>query len=111
LHRTVAELQTSISSREFTEWIAFYNLDPFGAEREDLRAALVAATIANTTRGDAQDPYTTEQFMPKLGERALLPAGDTESDMPEPITPEQGVATLEMLNAMFGGQDLRKRER
>lgn len=68
----------------------------------------MAATIANTTRGDAQDPYTMEQFMPRLGERALLPAEGVELDVMKPITPEQGAATLEMLNAMFGGQDLRE---
>jgi len=96
-----------MSSREFNEWIAFYNLDPFGMERDDLRSAIIAATVANVNRSSEQEPLSPEEFMPRLGERALI-TEDVAGVLPA-VSPEQGVATLEMLNAMFGGRDLRKR--
>ncbi len=44
---TVAELLSRISSRELTEWEAYYGLEPFGQERGDLQAGIVAAVIEN----------------------------------------------------------------
>jgi hypothetical protein len=51
----VAACQRSVSSREFSEWLAYYRLEPFGAERweppvepdqVDLRARVDAAMAA-----------------------------------------------------------------
>lgn len=36
-----------MSSRELTEWMLYYGMEPFGPAREDYRAALVSSTIAN----------------------------------------------------------------
>lgn len=44
---TVKELLDRIDSSELTEWIAFYDLEPFGDERADIRSAIVASTTAN----------------------------------------------------------------
>ena len=88
--------------------MAFYNLDPFGAEREDMRAALVTAAVANANRDADTDPYSIEDFMLRLGERALIAHAEPEAETLPTVTAEQGVATLEMLNAMFQGRDLRK---
>ena len=44
---TVRELENRISSRELAEWMAYYSIEPFGEQREDYRAGLVAATVAN----------------------------------------------------------------
>jgi Protein of unknown function (DUF4035) len=67
---TVAEAQGRISSREFTEWMAYYTLEPFGEARADLRAGEVAATIANVHRDPAKSrPFTAPDFMPYLSER------------------------------------------
>lgn len=84
-----------MSSAEFTEWMAFYQLEPFGEERADLRSAIVATTVANAHRGKHQRPYRVEEFMPRF-ERY-------------PKSPEEMLAYVEMLNAAFGGKDLRKR--
>lgn len=35
-----------IDSAELTEWMAFYRLEPFGGQRGDFQAALVAQTVA-----------------------------------------------------------------
>lgn len=53
-----------IDSTEFTEWMAYDNIDPFGDQRADLRAGIVAATVANFSMSPAQPPLTAADFMP-----------------------------------------------
>ena len=70
--------------------MAFYQIEPFGEERADLRAAVVAAVIANANRDPKQHPqaFTVEDFMPKF---------DAE---PRPAqTPEEQIAILKMIGA------------
>ncbi len=78
--------------------MAYAELEPFGEERADLRAGIVASTVANTARDPKtqRDPFTPQEFMPKF---------ETE-DRPTQ-TPEEMLSLVEMLNAAFGGQDLR----
>ena len=64
---TVSELLRRVSSRELTEWRAYYGLEPFGEERADLRAGIVASTMANVFRKSGTQPYKTQDFMPKFG--------------------------------------------
>ena len=47
---TVAELLSRTTSRELSEWMVYYELEPFGEERADLRAGIVASTVANVNR-------------------------------------------------------------
>lgn len=60
---TVRELLARIDSLELAEWMAFYGLSPFGDERQDLQAGIVACTIANanSSKGKAFQPI---DFMP-----------------------------------------------
>ena len=53
----------------FLEWIEYYKLEPFGEERADLRAGIVASTIANVNRGKGQRAYKPSEFMPKFGDK------------------------------------------
>lgn len=46
LGRTIRQLERELSSAEFSEWQAYYNLDPFDDQREDLRFAMLASMIA-----------------------------------------------------------------
>jgi hypothetical protein len=48
--RTVEELLAALTSSELTEWIAYYNVDPFGSEREDYRMGSICATVLNSQR-------------------------------------------------------------
>lgn len=66
--RTVGELETSMSSSEYSHWLAFYQLYPFGPERDNLHAAIIAATVANVHRGKQQTPFTPDSFMLKTGD-------------------------------------------
>ncbi|MEW6223199.1 MAG: DUF4035 domain-containing protein [Chloroflexota bacterium] len=60
----IGELQLRVSSREFAEYWAYDQLEPFGPERDDLRAGVVASTIANVNRDPKRQrtPFTPDQF-------------------------------------------------
>jgi hypothetical protein len=47
--------------------MAYYQLEPFGVERDDLRSGIIAATIANSNRDPKKQkkPFTPEDFMLK----------------------------------------------
>lgn len=45
---TVAELVNRLTWQEFVHWVAYYKRDPWGEERNDLRAALNTAALSNT---------------------------------------------------------------
>jgi len=60
----VRELLLRLGSDELTEWMAFYQLEPFGDFRGDMRAAIVASTFANANRSRESKPFTLEDFMP-----------------------------------------------
>jgi len=57
-----------MSSREFAEWWAYYQLDPFGPERADLRNAALMALIAEMFRDPKKrgKPFEPEDFMPSF---------------------------------------------
>lgn len=59
--------QAEISAAEFAEWQAFYAIEPFGEERADLRAAIIAATVANSMRVKGR-VLTPADFMPDFGD-------------------------------------------
>ncbi len=65
---TVGELLARISSRELSEWMAYAQLEPWGEARADLRAGIVASTVANTARDPKKrkKPFAPEDFMPKF---------------------------------------------
>mgnify|MGYP000940748974 FL=1 len=71
-----------MSSRELSEWMAYYNIEPFGEERADLRSGIVASTIANVNRDPKKgQPFKPTDFMP-LSEMA------EEDEEPEAQEPE-----------------------
>ena len=65
---TVRQLLDRIDSKELAEWIAYNNIEPFGPERADLRAAMVCTTAANCARtSKKQKAFKISDFMPKFG--------------------------------------------
>lgn len=61
---TVNEAKHRITVPEFQRWVEFYAIEPWGEERADLRAGIVAAVIANCHRGKNTTPYSARDFMP-----------------------------------------------
>lgn len=70
-----------VDSAEFAEWMAYCVWEPFGPEREDQRAGMVAALIANVNRDPKQrpTPYDVEDFFPRYGEPEI------EETEPKPL--------------------------
>lgn len=97
---TVGELLGRIGSRELTEWMAYYALEPFGAERGDLQAGIVAATVANVNRDKKKqrEPFTPQDFMPDWEKSARKREGRSMEEL---------LAKVQELNAAFGGRDER----
>lgn len=79
---TVGEMLTRMSSRELSEWMAYATLEPFGEERADLRAGIIASTIANANRDPKHKPkpFAPSDFMPRFF--------DPPEAEPEPLAPE-----------------------
>lgn len=69
-----------MSAREFSEWMAYDRLEPFGEVRADLRAGIIASTIAavNTPKGRRR-PRPSD-FMPEFDKRR-----PTESELGQKI--------------------------
>lgn len=91
--RTLAELRRSMSVHEFNLWVELYRVDPWGEWRDDLRAGIVASTVANvmTTGGK----FKPSDFVPDFDPRA--------AEEPAEKTPEQLKDVLLKVTAMMGG--------
>ena len=55
-----------MSSAEFAEWIAFYQLEPFGPWRDDIRIGILGAGLAPLLGDFKGKPPTPEMFMPRF---------------------------------------------
>ena len=90
----VGEMLARMTSRELTEWMAFYQLEPFGPERGDLQAGIVASVVANANRDSKKQkkPFTPQDFMPEFEGPVLEKEGKT---------PEQLRQKWEMVVAAF----------
>jgi hypothetical protein len=59
-------LLSQLDSKQISEWMAFYQVEPFGEERADLRSAIIACVTANAWRGKNQKPFEVSDFLPKF---------------------------------------------
>ena len=89
-----------MSSSEFAEWQIRCAREPFGEERADLRAALIAATFANAHRPKGRRPFKLEDFLLRFQDPTAEPAAQT---------PDEMLRFVEELNRALGGKDLRKK--
>lgn len=88
---TVAELLRRLSSAELSEWMRYWNVEPWGEERADMRAAIVACTVARSQGAKAK----TEDFMPRYE------AGERKAK----LTPRQiAEREIALMKARFGGK-------
>lgn len=98
LGMTVEELGQRMSSRELSEWMAFFSLEPWGCEVEDWRFAMLASVIANVNR----DPKKHRKpFEP----RDFLPQRDKVAVQQEEQTWEEQAKILEMWARMLETKD------
>jgi Protein of unknown function (DUF4035) len=86
---SVRRAQLEIDSGEFSEWMAYAALEPFGPIREDERAGVVASVTANVNRDSKtkRDPFVSTDFFPRHpidedeNEEALKDAEPVEVDL------------------------------
>jgi hypothetical protein len=88
------------------EWLAYSELDPIGNERQDLHAAMVVSAIANVNRDPKKQkrPYSPNDFMPNFG--GPLPTSPATQGRGRQ-TPGQMLEIVKMLNAAFGGSEVK----
>ena len=53
----------------FFEWMDYYDLEPFGEERADLRCGIIAHVIASVNAPKGKK-YKVSDFMPKFDKRS-----------------------------------------
>lgn len=85
-----------MSSREFTEWRAYYGMEPFGEEMANWRAGMLASVVVNLLSDKKTKAKQPMDFMP-------------QTERPAAATPEELLRKIEMLNASFGGDDMRQK--
>ena len=76
-------------SREITEWMAFYSVEPFGQDMQYIGHAITAATIANTNRSKGQKAMKPDEFMPKFKQHEQ--------------TVDEQIQIAQMITAAFAG--------
>lgn len=57
------DLQRRVSSKHFTELLAYEEIQPHGERRSDLRAGIIASTIANASRSKHSQPFAPKDFI------------------------------------------------
>lgn len=65
----VPMLKKVMSSADIAEAMAFERIEPFGEYRDDMRAALIASTIANCHRSPKGKSFTLSDFMLDFSEQ------------------------------------------
>ncbi len=68
---SVRELLARVSSIELTELIASELIEPRGERRADMRAAVIASAVANSTRSSESKPISPDSFMLSFDEREM----------------------------------------
>jgi hypothetical protein len=61
---TLRELDRAMDGNELQECMAYYELEPWGEERMDLRFAMLTAFLYNSLRSRSQPELTAADFMP-----------------------------------------------
>ncbi len=89
---SVREAQQRIDAREFAEWRAYYQLEPWGEDRGDLRTAILAWLLAPTLLRGTRT-WRVKDFLAKdfLG---LLEQEEAAPKVPPPVSAERIRAVL-----------------
>lgn len=101
----MAELGASMSSAEFSHWLAMDELEPCGPLADDFRAGTIAATFYNMNRSSKAEAASAADFMPALA-RALngyaVESADEDDDEELDIAPEDRALFLDALFGLAG---------
>lgn len=103
---SVSRAQREIGSREFTEWMAFYSVEPFGPERLDLAAGIIAASYYETKRDPKKrsKPFTFKDFIPRY---AWEDEAESAPEVPQEVLTEKIMG----LFRSFGGKAVKREKK
>jgi len=62
---SVAEAQSKISAREFSEWLVYAQIEPFGYERMEIALAIAASGLANCWGAKTKPKDFMPDYQPK----------------------------------------------
>lgn len=62
---TVSDIDRRMPSSELTEWMAFYELEPFGPRRDNIHTGQIASLLYNANRRKNTPALTVSDFMLK----------------------------------------------
>jgi hypothetical protein len=85
--------------------MAFYRLEPFGERRAEMRAGVIAATVANVQRGRNTPVWRAADFFPELDEEAA--SRDTTQMGGSGLTIQAAMA----MTLALGGKVVRRAEK
>lgn len=80
-----------MSYSELADWMIYYSIEPFPEERADLRAGIIASTLANVHRSKNGKVFKPEDFIPEYIEK-------------KKESPESLVNKMNTLKTLFGGK-------
>ena len=82
-----------MSSCEFTEWMAFSQLEPWGEERADLRSALICKVLADINTPKDKQRMKLEDFVLKFDRK------------PQAQTTEEMIGAVAQISAIYAASD------
>jgi len=87
---TVAEMLARMSSRELTEWMMYYQMEPFGTDVDMYGHAMTTSTLMNIYRDVKKHPSPIQprEFMPEWDKTDIV---------------EKQIQQVRQMNAIFGG--------
>jgi hypothetical protein len=104
---TVRRLLREVDSVELTWWDGYYQIYPFPQDRLEWSFAMLASVQANIHRDSKKKskPFEPSDFLPKWEKASEKAQAQTQASN----QPMDGLTFVEMLNTLFGGQDLREK--
>jgi len=100
---------SNMSAQQFDEWRAYDQIEPIGTQAVYLANAITAAAVLNTNRKKGTRPISPSELVPDFlaGAKRLL----RQLGIGKIQTAQEQIAIAEALNAAFGGEDLRGKDR
>ena len=93
---TVSELLARADSRELSEWMAFYEFEPFGSEAFYYGHAMTASAVLNVNKKKGAKPVKPADLLPPFGKQKRE-QGDIS----------QAIGWAAAMTAALGGKDER----
>ena len=90
------ELEDRLGADELLEWMAFFELEPWGEERLEIMLAQICSLLANQWRGKGQRAARPQEFLPDYG--------GLRKRQRKPQSVSEMIASLRTHTAILGGE-------